>query len=346
MSESIKELRAVFKTGEQAIFLNRIKKLLHVGNFDISNIARVSIRTVSDWQRGKYFMPLNVVKKLCEKGKINMPKGIMIRDRYWYTHGGGNAGGMAVYKKYGYIGGDPEYRIKKWHEWWNEKGKFNKTAITATLPIHIPNKSNDLAEFIGIVLGDGGISERQVIITVHKVDDKEYAEYVKNLIKKLFRITPSFYLSKKDNAIDIVVSRSELVKFLINSGLCVGSKVKQQADVPPWIKHSDKFSSACLKGLFDTDGCLYIDRHLINDRSYFNCGMNFTNRSIPLLNFFKLKLEQLGYHPTQKTEFSIFLRREDEILRYFKEIGSGNSKCNNKLEKFLKNKYGEVPKWS
>ncbi|KKT82526.1 MAG: hypothetical protein UW79_C0005G0051 [Candidatus Yanofskybacteria bacterium GW2011_GWA2_44_9] len=346
MSESIKELRAIFKPKYQRAFLGLIKQSLKLDNQGVADMIGVSRRAVSDWQVEKFSIPLVAVKNLCKKAKLGVPKEIETRDRYWYTHGGGNAGGVEVYKKYGYIGGDPEYRKKKWYEWWDEKGKFNKNAITATLPIHIPRQSADLAEFFGILLGDGGISRRQVTVTVHKIDDKKYADYIKNLIKRLFKIVPSFYLSKKDNVIDIVVSRSELVKFLVNSGLPIGSKVRHQVDVPQWIKRSDKFSASCIRGLFDTDGCLYTDKHLIRGKSYLNCGMNFTNRSIPLLNFFRSKLEKLGYHPTQKTQFSIFLRREQEILRYFKEIGSKNFKCNNKLNEFLKYKYGEVPKWS
>ena len=74
--------------------------------------------------------------------------------------------------------------------------------------------------------------------------------------------------------------------------------------------------------------------------------MNFTNRSLPILNFFKDNLIKLGFHPRQKTPFSIFLRIENEINRYFKEIGSSNPKHFSKFKKYFENKFGEVPKWT
>lgn len=346
MLESIKGCRVFFKSRDQTFFLKRVRKLLKINNAGIAGILGLSRRTVDDWQREKYSMPLKAVEVLCAKSNLNIPKNIQVKDRFWYTHGGGNAGGIAVYNKYGHIGGNPEYRKRRWREWWENKGRHNKHSITAALPVRTPPQSEALAEFVGIILGDGGISERQVTVTLHKVDDIKYADYVKKLIFELFNVTPSFYFSKKDNVIDVVVSRSELVKYLINLGLCVGSKVRHQIDVPLWIKNSNNLSRACIRGLFDTDGCLYIDKHKVKDKIYSNCGMNFTNRSLPLLDFFKSKLEYFGYHPTQKTKFSIFLRREDEIIKYFQTIGFGNYKYKNKLEEFLKNKYGEVPKWS
>ena len=87
-------------------------------------------------------------------------------------------------------------------------------------------------------------------------------------------------------------------------------------------------------------------KHLYKNKQYLNCGMNFTNRSLPILYFFKNKLEKFNFHPTQKTKFSIFLRREKEIIQYFQKIGSSNPKHLKKFKNYFKNKYGEVPKWS
>ena len=73
---------------------------------------------------------------------------------------------MACFKKYGRIGGDPEYQKKKWREWWDAKGQHNPVGcIKGPLPIKIPKFSEDLAEFTGIVIGDGGITQGQIIIT-------------------------------------------------------------------------------------------------------------------------------------------------------------------------------------
>lgn len=339
--------RAVFQKGEQRAFLGNVKNRLNLRSVDLAELSGVHIRSVTDWKREKHHMSFDALKKLCQEANLPLPKNIEIRGPFWYTSKGSSKGGIAVYKKHGHIGGDPEYRKKKWYEWWEREGKFKEGSIIKGFsPIATPSKSSELAEFFGIILGDGGITPRQVTITLHKFDDRHFVDYVKNLLTRLFNVTPSVYERVGENTFTIVVSRGELVKFLVENGLKVGGKVRQQVGVPGWIEEADTFRRRCLRGLFDTDGCFYIDRHSYKDKIYLNCAMDFTNRSLPILNFFKTNLEKLDLHPTQKTEFSIALRREREIIRYFQEVGSSNRKHHDKFIKYFKDKYGEVPKWS
>ena len=122
--------------------------------------------------------------------------------------------------------------------------------------------------------------------------------------------------------------------------------MKKQIGIPKWINKNTDYKKFCLRGLFDTDGCFFVDRHHIKDAIYCNGGVNFVNRSLPILAFFKNTLEYFGFHPKQTTKFSIFLRKEKEVLRFFKEIGTSNSKHLKRFIEYYKNKYGRVPKWS
>ncbi len=307
-----------------------------------AKIAGVGARSMTDWKREKNSTSLQGLKTLCAKAKIDLPKDVEIKDRFWYISKAGKACGLATFKKYGGIVGDEKYRKKRWLEWWNKKGKFNPKQYFLPKDITFPKENNQLAEFIGIVLGDGGISERQVSITLNKVNDLEFSFYVKNLIDNLFLVKSSVYNEQKQSVLNIVVSRTKLVKFLLEMGLKVGSKVKQQTGVPAWINKSDDFTKFCIRGLLDTDGCFYVDKHRYKNKIYLNCGMNFTNRSLPILNFFRDNLVKFGYHPTQNTKFSISLRREEEIIKYFKEIGSSNPKHLNKFKKYFESKSGGV----
>ncbi len=338
--------RVVFPRGEQNDFLDKVQSKLKLSIREFAKIAGICVRSMTDWKREKFSISLPALKKLCQKARIPLPKNIRIKNPFWYVYRGGKVGGSVVYKKYGRIGGNPEYRKKRWYEWWERVGRFNPNKYFVAKEITLPQKNTELAEFIGIILGDGGISSSQVTITLNKFSDRYFINYIKKLFYKLFRIRPAIYKRKREKVASIVASRSELVKFLVDIGLKIGGKVRQQVEVPHWIEESQSFIKACLKGLFDTDGCFYTDRHLYKDKTYFNCGMNFTNRSLPILNFFKINLKKFGLHPTQKTEFSIFLRKEKDIIQYFKEIGSSNPKHLNKFKKYFKNRYGGVPKWS
>jgi len=39
-----------------------------------------------------------------------------------------------------------------------------------------------------------------------------------------------------------------------------GSKFAQGVSVPKWIKENNEYKTSCLKGLIETDGCIYSDR--------------------------------------------------------------------------------------
>lgn len=125
-------------------------------------------------------------------------------------------------------------------------------------------------------------------------------------------------------------------------GIDVGSKVRNQVEVPNWIKNNPDYAKKCLRGLFDTDGCFYVDKHLINKKLYKNPGMNFSNRSVPLLNFFLETLYGIGLAPRQCWKYSVVLRREGDIVRYFCEVGSSNPKHLDKFRDYFKEK-GRVP---
>lgn len=337
--------RIIFPKGKQRDFLGKTQTKLDLTLKDFAGFVGICVRSMTDWKREKYSISSPALKKICQKTQTPLPKNIKSKDQFWYVYKGGKVGGLAVYKKYGKIGGNSEYRKKKWYEWWRKIGRFNPNKYFIAREIALPEKNTELAEFIGIVLGDGSIAKKQVTITLNRLEDRDFVLYVKNLIRKLFVVVPSIIERKDENVFTIIISRTKLVQFLVDMGLLIGSKVEHQINIPSWIKKSDVTTKSCLRGLFDTDGCLYIDKHNYKDKIYYNIGMNFTNRSLPILFFFKRSLEKLGFHPTQKTEFSVFLRKEDEIIDYFRRIGSSHPKYLKKFKEYLKNKYGEVPKW-
>lgn len=313
----------------------------------MADVCKVNRRTLSDWRSGKYLMPVSVFRTLVKISGIESPR-IQYFPDYWHAKTAARKGGLAVYKKYGKVPG--------WTRDASVKGAKMAAAVCRKRGIDVFNLKNvalpeysvQLAEFVGIILGDGGLTRRQIVVTLHKIDDKDFAVYIKLLAEKLFGVTPSLnkrHNKRAESVLSITISRTKLVEFFVEMGLCVGSKIRQQVDVPLWIRRSQEFTKACLRGLFDTDGCFYLDKHRYKDKVYYNCAMNFTNRSLPILSFFKSELERFGLHPTQKTKFSIFLRKESEIIKYFRIIGSSNLKHLNKFKGYFQEKQGEVPKF-
>lgn len=326
-------------------FLNRVKAQTKLSYTGLSKICGVHRRSFSDWNKGGILMPEHVFTKLVQASGIK-PK-FKILPEHWHIKEAARLGGLkrfAVAGNPGTIEGRKLGGRNSYKKFLADPELAKKTGFITEKNIDLPKPSEDLAELIGAILGDGGISRYQLTISLNRLDDLEYSKHIACLIKTVFGVEPALYI--REQVVQIVVSRVKLIKFLLQQKLCVGSKVRQQVNVPKWIGSSPKFVKACIRGLLDTDGCFYIDRHSQNGRLYLNPALSFTNRSMPLLHFFKNWLEKFNFHPTHRSKYAIFLRREEEIMRYFKEIGSSNPKHIKKFESYLKNKSGEVPKWS
>ncbi len=326
-------MRALFPKGKQTKIIDKILSKISIR--EAAKLCNLSERTIRDWQREKFSVDSKALQKLCQKTSISFPSNVELKNDYWYVTLSSSAGGIAVYKKYGRIGGDPEYRKKKWYKWWEREGRFKQHPIINTCsPIKKSRKSSKLAEFVGIIMGDGGITRRQIIITLHRVDDKKYGNFVIKLIKKLFNVTPSVYHDFKNSVNDIVVSRTELVKFCTSIGLVIGSKVRQQIDIPKWIKKNKKFLIACVRGLIDTDGCVFLHSYKVNNKIYRYKKLAFSNCSKPLIKTVYQFLKKNNFSPRITRDVKdVRIESKNDIKNYFQIIGSHNPKH---LKNFLK----------
>jgi hypothetical protein len=325
MAESYKIKRVFFKEGKQKKFIEVILAKFSIQQ--IANFCEVSERTIRDWKREKFCMDNQSLNILCKQAKISKPKNIKLQDRYWYVTKGASKGGKAVYAKYGKIGGDENRRKEKWYEWWEKEGQFKFHLDNTPLPINIPSKSKELAEFVGIVLGDGGISKYQLTITLHSKDDKEYGNYVIDLIERLFNVTPSVYYERDCLAFNIVVSRIELIRFCTEKlDLVIGNKIRQKIDIPQWIKNNPKFLIACTRGLADTDGTIFTHSYKVNGKNYKYKKFAFTSCSKPLLTSVYKSLIQVGLNPRLARDKDVRLDSIVDVKRYFEIIGTHNPK--------------------
>lgn len=319
--------RVIFPNNKQQRFLNEAKKKMNCSWPHFAFKIGVHPRTLNDWRREAYSIPLNIFKKLSPKVDKKLIIDIKIKDPFWYASKGSKIGWKAVMKKYGHIGGDPEYRKQKHREWWEREGKYKTSIIGITKPIYIPRLSKKIAEFTGIVMGDGGLTKSQLQITLHKKDDKLYAEFVKNLIEKIFRISVSTYYPKRKMTMVLAVSRKKLIEFCNNDlGLPIGHKIKQGLDIPTWIKKNIKFQKACIRGLVDTDGCIFNEVHHINGKTYSYKRLNFTSASPNLRQSVFSFFEQLNLSPKMRNNRSVQIEKMDKIQQYFKIIGTNNPK--------------------
>lgn len=192
--------------------------------------------------------------------------------------------------------------------------------------ISIPDHSVLLAEFMGIVFGDGGINNNwQLVISLNSKSDLDYSKHVIELIKLLFNLEVSVRKRPKQNTLVIVCSSTNLLEFLIKNGAVMGNKIKQQFDIPGWIKGNLGYEKAFIRGMVDTDGCLYTHQHVVGGRTYKNIGFCFVSASPPLLKSIATIFESVGIipHPTRRGN-SIYLYSCKAVLEYLGTFGSSN----------------------
>ena len=323
------ENRLKFKNSQQRDFLLQVYKASNLSTNELAKIAGVVPRSFRDWRHEKLSIPLKAALTFKDKFKVLLPESPEILVNRWKKgrSEAGRKGGFALFRKHG-SPGTPEGRRKggsKALKILREKGIIPPAKTYKT-----PRGFNKyLAEYVGILLGDGGITREQVFITLNSEADKNYAQFVINLITRLFSEKPSTGLRKDSKAINIYLSGINLVQYLIKLGLKVGNKVKQQVAVPNWVLKSNDYKIACLRGLMDTDGGIFIHRYKVNGKEYKYLKLCFTNQSLPLIDFVYKTLKSLSFNPKivlNVASKKVWLYNMAEVKRYIEVVGTSNSR--------------------
>lgn len=335
MREEVDKLdRIIFQPSEQQRFIENVATKLGISTSSLASLLVVNERTLRDWKREKYHMSFIHAQTLARKSRVLIPASASLLKWNERLEKIGSLGGKAFFQKYGLVGMDETYRREQWDKWWNEVGKFKEHKILwKSKPFRKPKKSVELAEFVGLMLGDGGISKYQISITLHRNDDREYSIFVCELIYCLFCVEPRIIKRKGCLANDYRVSRVELVRFCVEKlGLVRGNKVRQNIDIPRWVGERNNFLISCVRGLFDTDGSVIIHKYKVSGREYIYKKLCFTSHSQPLRLSFYRALSNLGIK-ARLAGFDVRVDGQEEVVKYFKIVGTHNPKHLRKMNK-------------
>jgi hypothetical protein len=275
-------------------------------------------------------MPYQSVVFLAEGARLPLPEVTLI-DRYGHTKQAGTRGGRAVMEKYGRVPVDEVVRRQRWEKWWEREGKHSMPELK-TKSATLPCKSEELAEFIGIMLGDGGMSAYQLSVTLHSVDDLEYGKFVQKLIYTLFEAKSSVYFCKDVQAHSVVLARKKVVDYLCSLGLVIGNKIDQKIKIPKWILQDEAYSLACLRGLMDTDGSVYVHKYQVNNKQYQYKKLCFSSASAPLRKDVQFILHRFGSAATCSGT-NVRVDAISDVKRYMAVVGTHNPKH---LKRYIK----------
>ena len=217
--------------------------------------------------------------------------------------------------------------------------------------------SVELAEETGIHIGDGSMgvyrsgrkSHWCYTYCCHEVDDREYRNYVKKLIKKLYHMDPIQDKGKrKDHTALLRYTRKDLVLFKKKLGLPMGKK--DGIMIPKWILGNKEYRIACVRGVFDTDGSFMIKKRYRKIPYY--PVIKVTSKSKPLISQIKSILDEFEIKSSMCKNnrlsprnpnfiWSIGISGFSNCRKYVNIFGFSNPKHLNKYKK-IKSGGGEI----
>ena len=330
-------MRVRFSGGGQRSFLERIQQRTGTSASVLAEQLGVCARTVCDWRRERWQLTDVALEKLCELAQLPRPNGIELLPEYWSVQKASRLGGLRHVALYG-PPGTPEGRrrggLAAQAIFQARTSVHPKGGWKLRKPILVPARGEELAEFMGIMLGDGCIRNPwQAGVSFNQHGDRPHAEFIRTLIKQLFGLDAAYYI--RPSSADLIISSAALVSFLQEQGFPKGSKCETLTQVPRWIQEAQNLRNACLRGLMDTDGCVFRHRYRINGKEYSYPKLAFA-AAIPCLTQFVLEnlqaLDIPAYVHQQGQRVFVYSRKA--VVRYFKVIGTHNPRYRQRFEEY------------
>lgn len=209
----------------------------------------------------------------------------------------------------------------------------------------------DLAEIIGIILGDGHLefNKKYSQTTIYSlsiagdyIEDMDYyANEINPLFFKLFNAKFKIFLQRDNELVARIYSKA-IAGFFKNLGIMPGNKVDFNK-IPEIILNSDDcIKRAFVRGIFDTDGSITFKKDYFGKHS--KPVISVKMKSFIFIQELKSILEKLGLSPTINEEkyiepFSnrIFLRHRinlsgnKKFIKYMEIIGFRNPRHSTKI---------------
>jgi intein/homing endonuclease len=222
----------------------------------------------------------------------------------------------------------------------------------------MPKIDEDLAEIIGIHIGDGCISQNkrysEYYLGGDLTEEKEYHDkwvtplFNKKIMMPLFKKKVKYKEHPKVGIYGFHIFNEKLVSFFKKLNMPSGSKKNIQ--IPKQIIINKELAKRFLRGLFDTDGSIYFHKNLstrnpIHNRPVIKLG---TVSEILICQVFDL-LKNLGLHPRLKKPYkgkrdlnhihTVLIYRKKDIEYFIEHVRFKNSKHITKWQLFKKSGY-------
>ncbi len=188
--------------------------------------------------------------------------------------------------------------------------------LSGLIPSSYPRfvKNGDLAELMGVVLGDGHIQKfprTEELSIFSNANNPGFIERYTTLITALFNKKPAL-TRHGENCIRIRIYQKEIASRL---GLPYSPRKNLVINIPGWILKNKQYIIRYLRGLYEAEGshCVHLPTSTYK--------LFFSNRNQSMIDNVLILLVKLGFHPhASKSNHTVQLSRKEEVLRAIKLI--------------------------
>ena len=178
-------------------------------------------------------------------------------------------------------------------------------------------KDGDLAELIGVVLGDGHIwvyPRTEELSIFSNSNNPGFIKRYSKLVEKVFNRKPTITKHSGENCTRIRIYEKNISKRL---GVPISPRLKKNVAPARWIFKKNEYIVRYLRGLYEAEGCLCVHKPT------YTYKFLFSNRNESLLASVYNSLKTLGFHPhLSKEQVQISKKLEvykcKELLRFRK----------------------------
>lgn len=196
-------------------------------------------------------------------------------------------------------------KINNFSKWMEKMKKLGK--IKSAYP-ELP-KNGDLAELIGVVLGDGhiGIFPRsESLLIFSNSNNPGFVKRYAALVERIFDKKPAVKKQFNANCIRISIYEKNISNRL---NIPSGARKNRKIIIPKWISQNEEYIIRYLRGLYEAEGSLCIHKPTGTYKFL------FSNLNTSMLDNVFLLLKKLGFHP-HSDKRRVQISRKEEVYKF------------------------------
>lgn len=196
--------------------------------------------------------------------------------------------------------------FKEWRDRMRVEGKIK----SKYLPF---KKDGDLAELVGVILGDGHIRaypRTEELSIFSNSNNPGFIARYSRLVENIFDKKPTTNKHSEANCIRIRIYQKHISDRL---GIPFSPRANLKIQVPSWILGNKRFIVRYLRGLYEAEGSFCVHKPTYTYKAL------FSNSNKSMLKNVYMLVSILGFHPHQG-QHQIQISRKDEVYDFLELI--------------------------